>query len=164
MWGGGRVKGARSGRIFRFFGIFLFARSNGLGSFFHAVAIESGREGEVGTDPIGRSDWEIAGEIAVDRRWAESAFTAVCVARFSLSGGGRRCLRIDVDSSDVKIVSQSCRGGPCGPPPRVRCLAGGLAVWPRWWKAWRKSLPHRTILNAMIPMVLKSEVTEFRCF
>ena len=164
MWGGGRVKGARSGRIFRFFGIFLFARSNGLGSFFHAVAIESGREGEVGTDPIGRSDWEIAGEIAVDRRWAESAFTAVCVARFSLSGGGGRCLRIDVDSSDAKIVSQTGRGGPCGPPPRVRCLAGGLAVWPRWWKAWRKSLPHRTILNAMIPMVLKSEVTEFRCF
>jgi hypothetical protein len=111
-----------------------------------------------------RWDEEIAGEIAVDRRWVESAFAAVCVARFSLSRSDRRCCRIDVDSSDVKIVSQTGRGGPCGPPPRVRCLAGGLAVWSRRRKAWRKSLPHRTILNAMIPMVLKSEVTEFRCF
>jgi hypothetical protein len=48
MWGGGGVKGARSGRFFRFFGIFLFAGSNGLGSIFHAVVIGSGRGGESG--------------------------------------------------------------------------------------------------------------------
>ena len=125
MWGGGRVKGARSERFFRFLGIFLFARLKGLGSIFCALAVESGREGVIGAGRIG-------------------AGTRKSPVRSRPIGGGPKAPSLDFASPDFPLAEVA--GGDEGSmlihrtqKSQVSQVEAGLAVRRRGFVAWQEA-------------------------